>query len=795
MNTSVTAAEGWDTLTGATHDLLGPTYDTALFVLEDMVQPRTLYDLNKDVDLMALDFDNADDWSEDTWDDIALHYRGYFVCLSVSILVFVAVILGFFCTICCRCCPCCRRCPCNCTKGNKNSADFTYGGGDKGMSCIQVCCLVFFVVIIAAMLMGAVITLVANQAIRDELRYDKVYDKVEDTAEDLQNYVLEAWNETAEEIRQRYNEGQEEIMDAVYKIPEDAWAALEANTSVNAILERHVQFFSTLTETSDVVGANTASLRTEATAMEQELSDLRALLDQLLPDCAVDRGCQSLVDRLYISVDYSQVPDLSTLSTASTTAKDVTEEGYPQFDRLKNEVNDSLAAGIVAVEGTLEAGYLGLEDFIQDVRALARDLDLAGRVRDWKADKVEDGTKEDIEDGLKSSYYAIMALGIILLVVVLCYLLGLCCGVCGRGFKSDGCCNKARAPCLIMGGTYVLFFALPLVVFFSFCFLWGGGLFHTEVCRYFADPDDYMKSIDTADELVVNKTSVDLHAIRAVVTCADDVTLYNALGFDTAEDLTVSLNDTLDPDRYDIPKELQDLGMVVVQITDLSLVNELELQDVKDALSIDYNLFDAAFSGNVTDTEFTDIADALALYSNNSSDPDTFNRLLDDIRALQSNVTGMRTQQEDALVAATTLQTTAEQVSIDDMITELQIAQDQVNSYGEELISGAILNTVYNIIKKVYDIFAELINSIRFEFGYCTTFNRLAFRLLSYVCVDLLYPAEALWFGMGWFILFAVIGMFTACHVSSMFEPEDVMVQYYANTYSPEPVYIKNAYM
>lgn len=96
-----------NTLSGDGHTFLKPVYDAVLFLLDDIVQPRTIHDLYQKVDQTSVNL------GED-WHALAEHYRGFLALVALAIVLLVILLFGGLCFCCCLCCDCCcsgrRRC-------------------------------------------------------------------------------------------------------------------------------------------------------------------------------------------------------------------------------------------------------------------------------------------------------------------------------------------------------------------------------------------------------------------------------------------------------------------------------------------------------------------------------------------------------------------------------------------------------------------------------------------------------------------------------------------------------------
>lgn len=784
-------ADDWDTLSGADHDLLKPTYRMSRFVLDDVIHKGTLYDLDQKINLTQIGVTNFKHWDDDTWDEIFTHYGGFTCCLAIALFLVVALLVGAICCCCFCCCKCCKR-----NKTPKNCADISTTSSSsrrqKKMSGVEVVCLVLFLLIIGAMLMGVVIMFVSRSALQNELKYDKVYTKVENTAIETEKFVEDTWDEAQRIVLGIYTRAQNNIIATLNKIPESAQKLVETQSDARVILDKQKLFFETIGGSADAVDEITTTLQEDATSVGAELARLSAELTRLVLNCDAEQPCQTALSGFSVSADYTGLQNLNDISQTASEAERVTQNGYAEINKVEGEVFEGIETDIIEVEDAMNDGYREVTKLTNDIKKTIHDLNLVERVQDYD----KKSTRDDVGLYLDIFYGCTAALCCLLLPVIVLYLGGLFFGVFGKDYKTSSCFRKSKAPCMIRTGVYLLFFLLILVILVSFVLLIAGGIIHTETCRYFARTKKYQPSLYTIDNIIREEIDIDVKYVEAVVACERDVALFDALGFVELDTLDTSLNETMDPDEYNIPGELDGLGSVIIKITNVKLLHEDKLLAVNDSLSdLDYDSYQDALSGNVTTGDLSTLIDDLIQYTNTSSDPSAFATLLEDLRAVEGNVSSMEEEQARGISEITTIRDTALGQPVQGQIDELLEAEKKINDDSDDLITNLLVGTVAGVLDTVEKLFEELADAIETKIGRCGPLHTTVYDLLSYVCVDVLYPFNALWFGMGWFVLFSIISMFVAFKVASIFQVHQATQHYYSNTYSPEPVYVKNSYM
>lgn len=784
-------AEDWDSLDGTAHQFLQPTYEMVRVLLEDIIQRPALDDLDSKVNLVDVNF--AEDWQ-----GFAEHYHGYLACVAFSVTLLLVFIIGGVIFCCCRCCPCCSKCSCcSCCCSDKSSSSKKQRS-DK-LSTGQLCCVLLFLILIGFMAMGIVIMFVSNPLLDEEVKDRTVYQRLDKTVNDLQDFVDHTMAEMTNTTLDMYLNIQDRILKALNLIPAASMAAIEKVTGVQGALRKQREFFETIRDCSNQIDDTRDDLEDDAFYLEQELDILRINITTLFPDCIITPPCNESLEALTVAVDYTSLNNFSDTSQAASQAEKSVQKTENEVNNIEVDIQNQLQSGIDDVGHALDAGYDGLSTFMYNTTDDV-DLGLVEKVEEFEDNEI----REAFEDYWDVWFYCMIGLSVVLTLIALLYLLGLSCGICGKKPREGGTCNASKAPCLLMTSVYLLLFFSILVIVVSLVLFVLGGILHTEACRYFEEPVEYEPSLDIIDKIIVTHTDISVNITHAINACGDGSTLYEALKLDERDDL--DLNETLNPESYGITEALENLSDVEVTIGDVSLVAPATLlytATVNQTLrNKDYEMYIGVMTSNITRGNLSHVADTLEQYANSSSNETEFRRCLQRMRDLDNHVRGMEDKHVVILGELHRLQNSTGEDPMDDQLLELQEAEDQLSAEGDNLVKDVLVVITSTAVETIYDGVANISHSIRYEIGECGPLHNTAYGFLSYVCVDILYPLNAFWFGMGWFLTFSIISMFTACKLASIFRADEVAAAgtYYksrskrASAYAPsDDVYITSA--
>ncbi|KAM3606813.1 uncharacterized protein V6R79_023762 [Siganus canaliculatus] len=682
---------------------------------------------------------------------------GFLVCAGIGILYILLMPFVGCIFACCRCCG-------NC--GGKKQQKQT-----SSISCRRRTIYVFTFVITAFIFAGNVCMFKSNQDFRTTInRGPEEADKI---LSNISTFVTSVPEEVRFVVNQSYRSIDKvaENLDAVGTevgpgIVKNLNGGLEPAESSLARLGNETKHASAaLSQMEKQLSSVNESLVNTQSELATIQSDIRNTITN--PSCD---GCNSLsaeVDKLTLdtSIPNSNLNELKSVLdevmaiNLSSTVKEV-EASIP--DRLTNATKQIVEDSKQQLENAkVQISQVTDDIFFSTLTDVSDTLDqLRNEI---------DNIMPEIEKVEFLRWSLCVLLCCFVLLVVLCYVLGLILGPLGCSSKKDpsrrSCTSECGGIFFMMGAGFSFVFSWLLMIVVVLLFVSGGNVYQL-VCRpfqngqllQFIDDANYVPEIGPQLGLKSNISISDIYS-----GCAQNQPVWTVLHLNEVIDLDDLLNVTKYTDQ--IEDFFKDTVINVPSITLLSTENLEQLDAVSNATT-KFNSTEIENKATyILDINFNTTAEKLEALSIDQRNTTIRAELEQEARELRSLQSKLETETfptvERLSLTITTLKSTLEgfNATVAAVKSSVAAAQNFLDAKTSQIVDNEIRTFAENQLCYLSD-FAEWANlAITQQAGRCGPVAGVVDSTDVIFCLNLLNALNAFWFSLGWCLIFFIPGI------------------------------------
>lgn len=743
-------------------------YNMANTFLEAIVQRNYLTKMNSTVDLSTIDSIIASVTT--SWSEWAIYMIGFAVCIALGVVLVVVMLLVCFLFPCCRCCG-----RCGAVSPKKSPV--------KGSSKCQTCgCSIALMVVAAGLVVGVIAMYGTNEALQTQLA-GPLFDNINGSIDGITDFVDQILSEFNDTLYVRYLDTKKVVFGIVDDIPGDAMKAMDDATGAVTLLNQ----LSNFTHNLDTLQQNLLDSEYLATYLDSEASELQTNLSTIATDvtaalsgCSTP-GCNAIaaeVSSAKVRVDFGVVNVTNALIAVNFSLSmglvGLVDDSVKQLDDVEDSINSTVSPSVADMKK--EAGDVEsqLASVISDLSNTLSGIDISS----MKNTVLDIKDMEMYKLATEIAYWFLLGLSCVVLAVIFLDLLGLLTGWClpanRNSTSGSSCgCNKAVGYHLLMTGT-----ALTLIFYWIFTLLVAilfilGGPIHTEVCRNIVHNDQPASSsvlsiFDGWIEKLLNPPDLHIRPFEIYAACEANESVYKA--FDLAQFKNITeVTDGMASQVKDATDKFK--GVVIdlpdVNLTNPTLTNALNILD--DGLSesnLNFTNFYVNTEGNITEPDLLVLADDLEAFTevNLTSYATTLRNLHHDTILQMSSdrdrlVKSLKSA--DAIVHLVSFSGAAQTLTNADLI---------IRDNGTYIIAAFVNATADTIYGEIEKYVTGVGYSVENEVARCAPLYQSLKKMFDTVCVQLLYPVNGYWFGLGWCIFFLIPNLFLSVKLASAFK-------------------------
>ncbi|XP_022080682.1 prominin-1-A-like isoform X2 [Acanthaster planci] len=484
-------------------------------------------------------------------------------------------------------------------------------------------------------------------------------------------------------------------------------------------------------------------------------------------------------------------------------------DGIP--DRVKNESQDAVDYFKLVLDKLAES----ILEEIQNI-----DFKISPEVEKFLAAFSKDATTPQAKQLYSSielvhtidkyRFYVGIALSCIIFIVILCNVLGMLFGECGRDKKD----RPTERPCLSnFGGTLLLagvafsfIFSALIMILTTLCFLLG-GISEKVICEpvtsraIFKEVVDYPYLIDRdsrywLSDNLFGKGSDPLTVESVIISCEMDYGLYTALKLGNIFNITAALDyRKMYPD---IETKLGDINVDLSQVQILDPEMKMALTKFVDSgvANLNYTQYLQEIRKGVTQANLTGIAADLERFAQLSLPYSNQSKLrlhANTLRMYQTDLVDPMESYVDTLEAS--LDVLMAKVgnlspSVNKSLIDVQETQDYIHNHGPTLFNEALKQFVNKILNYVDQYVLYVLGEVNNEVGGCKPVANLYDSLEILVCKNLVYAFNGFWLCLGWCVILFIPSIIFAVKLSKFYRRMRFYEDYY-NAHDMETVPMK----
>jgi len=711
---------------------------------------------------------------EKHWQDVILQYIGILTTAIFGLLLAVVIPFAGFCFCCCRCAGKCGAYPS--THYDK-----------KSDACKRVSIGILLSLFVIAALFGCVCAFVTNQ-----YQYDgwaDLSERVDNSLEDTGMYFEHTESSVKTLLVTNFQELEEvlgNVLDESGPILKTSLAKVTQAMAIDNLTNIVSGLGNVKRDLKDILN-DARTLDEKVEQLRQGLNKSQTHLNAALSQCASNTACANFLSEFDIDRDLAMAEEFTNVKfnmpEVVHTIQDITdliendiekkvEIGKQQLDNVEVKIKDSIEDIKPKIKDEIRKMGTELENRYSDIQLIFNQIDDNLKVqKDVKM--IDDYTKEYVE----YRYYIGLGMSALITLVLVCFILGLFYGMCGRrpgGLYGDECCNKGTGANFLLSGIYLTFlFSFILLVLTTAHFIVGAAM-EKMICETITSPEqsDLFSELDRMyfqPKLQQHLGHAEgVSAAGLIASCHGNDTIYNILHLEQKYNLSqftdwrtnygigayienlknkIQLRDLADITLLS-PETSRDLEeLAKSKISDMNFTRFTDL--IEDQIvNIDLASFTRKLRGlkQQVGRIHRPIASAL---ENEALWLDTMNRVVEEmkvtVRHLKSSVINL---EENSRFNHSSMRD-----AIKNLISQANRATEYLQSKGPELISDLTESYVSEMVNLIDDYVERVVDKSKYEVGFCAplsnSFNatRVAF------CNEIVDPFNGFWASIGWCFL------------------------------------------
>ncbi|XP_050510052.1 prominin-like protein isoform X1 [Diabrotica virgifera virgifera] len=710
--------------------------------------------------------------------------------ILVLITVLVPLVGLFFC--CCRCCGHCgaRTQPC-----------------DKRRDlCKKVCQGTMLIVLGTGLLFCVVCAFASNQQIQegvDELpgslknAYKDSYSYLEGTKDHATNLLNNNYKEFANVFKETVEKSGVHVMQQL-NIWSNATAMMDLYNFVEAIPNITVQL--------GQLKGYTNNLRAMASQLNDAMRKVKRDLLTLLNNCSLE-ACvqiQKQISNLQTNIDFNRLPDVApaidilgklNLNLLKTAA----EEGKSKLDNIERHITSSLNQTLKqALKKVEEAGRTVQANLNKVLNTIS---DLQNQINSVN------GTLEDGYTYLAYyspyRYYAGLGISCGLLLIAICIVLGLICGICGKrpdGY-SDNCCNKGAGGQFLICGVMLMFLFSLVIGVVTLATLALGMASDRGICYPLRHPER-STVLNVVDDYIVksiklNKVDIDVKLSTVLNLCYRNDSIYKV--FNLAKKFNVDdirkqfdVESVLDGIKHQLDR-IVDPHFTILNNTNLNILRNLSSFDP----GINFDHFQDELKENFTNMSLKKLSEVLQKLVDQMEGNIPLASIQSGLKLSILHVTTydekilgpMRTKAKEVMDIALHLDSslkmnsTSFKEAIDKLINEIEDAQRKLREDGSKMLIDAAMS-FGNIVKdQVHSFIERVVDVTKNKIGQCGPLNVAINSTLVSTCDKILQPWNGFWVSLFASLLLFIPTIIVSVKLSSLYQKYKQYGQYVETEY------------
>ncbi|XP_075164037.1 prominin-like isoform X3 [Haematobia irritans] len=732
------------------------------------------------------------------WGDLVLHYWPILlIVLLVAILVASMPIIGL-CFCCCRCAGACG--------GRSEPFD------KKHDTCRRVFLGFLLIILATGILFGVIVAFATNSYMQYGI--DEGTDAVRAGSNDTQKFLAVTSEQLEHVLVTNYKQLSDQL-ELVLRTTSDYIITNLEQQSKAVSVSRLMEFLKklpSLKEKLQQMKTITNDLRVYASQLSDGLRGVKRDLLVMLNKCSV-QSCKDVLNRYEIGkldangIHYDQLPDVTIIidnldQLIGENIASAGERGSNALKEMRTHLNNTIANYTPQIIDAITKAGNGLQKVSNDIKG---ELDKVSRTIGSNTKKYTNIADNYLAEYGPYRFYMGIGVCSILLLILVCLVAALLCGICGKrpdGYGDD-CCNKGSGSRFLMFAVAIIFLTISGITIIALVHFLIGIVAYRGVCVPLRNPQndaifaEFDNLYDLNEVLYPSKIKGQaasgslppFHISHVIDSCQKNHTIYEVLHINNMVDIN-AIKDY--PAEYRINKTLEDLvngidfndsNVDILSPADKQRILELGKSALKD---FDSGQFVDNLNDTITKHSLKEIADELSKTVNKITSSDMKdvqislrNQALHLETYEQNLVIPMKTQSAELIRLAQELDRTLIykeqkfQQSIPLLVNEIEQAQTFIRKDGRNFVKTSAEAFTNHFAAEIDGYLNMVVNAVETKIGICYPMANVYEAGIVASCNSIIDPLNGFWAGVFWCVLLFLPTLIVAVKLSSLYQKSD----------------------
>ncbi|XP_059216960.1 prominin-like protein isoform X4 [Stomoxys calcitrans] len=740
------------------------------------------------------------------WGDLVLHYWPILlIVLLVAILVASMPIIGL-CFCCCRCAGACG--------GRSEPFD------KKHDTCRRVFLGFLLIILATGILFGVIVAFATNSYMQYGI--DDGTEAVRAGSNDTQKFLTVTSEQLEYVLVNNYKQLSDQLQIILQTTSDFIISNLEQKSkavSVSRLME-FLKKLPSLKEKLQQMKSITNDLRVYASQLSDGLRGVKRDLLVMLNKCS-DQSCKDVLNRYEIGkldangIHYDQMvdryfpklPDVTIIidnldQLIGDNIASAGERGSNALKEMRTHLNTTIANYTPQIIEAITKAGNGLQKVSNDIKT---ELDKASRAIGSNTKKYTNIADNYLAEYGPYRFYMGIGVCSILLLVLVCLVAALLCGICGKrpdGYGDD-CCNKGSGSRFLMFAVAIIFLTISGITIIALVHFLIGIVAYRGVCVPLRNPqtDAIFAEFDNLYDLneilypskikgqAASGSLPPFHISHIIDACQKNQTIYEVLHINNMVDIN-AIKDY--PTEYQINKTLSDLvngidfndsNVDILSPADKQRILELGKSALKD---FDSGQFVDNLNDTITKHSLKDIAQQLRATANKITSSDMKdvqvslrNQALHLETYEQNLVIPMKTHSAELIKLAQELDRTLVykdqkfQQSIPLLVNEIEQAQTFIRKDGRTFVKDSAEKFTSHFAGEIDRYLKMVVNAVETKIGICYPMANVYEAGIVASCNSIIDPLNGFWAGVFWCVLLFLPTLIVAVKLSSLYQKSD----------------------
>eukprot|EP00090_Calanus_glacialis_P030997 TRINITY_DN5063_c0_g1_i1.p1 TRINITY_DN5063_c0_g1~~TRINITY_DN5063_c0_g1_i1.p1 ORF type:complete len:942 (-),score=271.59 TRINITY_DN5063_c0_g1_i1:188-3013(-) len=540
------------------------------------------------------------------------------------------------------------------------------------------------------------------------------------------------------------------------------------------------------------ISDDTNELEAKVAQLQDGLSRSQKSLSSALEGCNSNQVCEKFLNQYNLDKDLAMADDFlkikfrmpaitNVLSDISDLIENNIEEkvlvGKAKFDEVEKQIEQSIEDIKPKVKSELRQMGVQLQNQNNKIKAALQEVDLAVIKKDIP--KLDEHSLKYVE----YRYYVGLVMSSAILMILLCFILGLFYGMCGKrpgGLYGDDCCNRGTGASFLVSGIYFTFFFSFLLLLLTTLHFLVGAAVDKSVCKTLLAPhrSDVFVQLDKQFlqpklNEVLNEASNgnnQYSASKLISDCHTNDTIYNILNLESVYNITELTNWR---SNYGIGEYIENLKNKI-QIKELSGITLLTPETTRDLEELarsgisdmDFSKFTEILEDEITKIDLRSfirhlrtVREQVSRYpsikfvatklGNEALYLENMNRVVEQVKLTLRHLKESVNQLETNIK----FNKSSLREAIHTLIGQANRATGVIRSRGPELIGDLTERYVTETVGLIDEYVDRVISSIQGEVGYCAPLSTSYNATVVAFCHEIVDPFNGFWASIGWCFL------------------------------------------